>query len=212
MLAEKTGPAIDQLTEWFGPYPYDAAGGIFTGESTSFALETATRPVYADWVDLETLVHEIAHQWWGDDVMIASWSDICMNECFASYTPWLYYDATEGIDPDKEWKTQMATVVQQPRFWASPLVDMGAGNEFSSVYSRGPLALHALRHEIGDDAFFAMMKGWLTENTGQNVTFDQWVDYTEQVAGRDLTGFVDAWFRGTTVPAEQYRYPGTLGD
>lgn len=212
VLAEKTGPAIDQLTQWFGPYPYDAAGGIFTGESTSFALETATRPVYADWVDLETLVHEIAHQWWGDDVMIATWSDICLNECFASYTPWLYYDATAGVDPDLEWKSQMKTLVQQPRFWASPLVDMGAGNEFSAVYSRGPLALHALRHQIGDEDFFAMMKGWLAENSGKNVTFDQWVEYTEEISGQDLTGFIDAWFRGTTVPAEQYRYPGTLGD
>jgi len=210
-LDEKTGPVVDYLSTLFGPYPFAAAGGVYLDEPISFALETATRPVYADWVDEETVVHELAHQWFGDDVMIERWSDICLNECFASYAPWLWFAKTNGTDPDQVWKDQASTAFDQPAFWRSPLVDMGPGQEFSRVYDRGPLALHALRAEIGDDVFFRMLKGWVAENAGRNVTFDEWEAYVSRLAGRDLSGFIDAWFRGTTAPPQQYRHPGHLG-
>jgi len=106
----------------------------------------------------------------------------------------------------------MQTVVRQPGFWASPLVDMGPGQEFTRVYDRGPLAMHALRNEIGDDAFFKILKEWPATYGGKNVTFDEFEAYVSSVAGRDLGPFIDAWFRGTTVPAMQFRYPGDLGN
>ena len=86
-LAESTRQIIDVLSGYFGPYPFEAAGGIFTGQNTGFALETATRPVYGGGpiASFETVVHELAHQWYGDDVTVERWSDICLNECFASY-------------------------------------------------------------------------------------------------------------------------------
>ena len=83
-------PVLQVLANHFGPYPFDSAGGIYTGQKLGFALETATRPVYRRRVDLETVVHEQTHQWFGDDVVIKRWSDICLNECFASYGPWLF--------------------------------------------------------------------------------------------------------------------------
>ncbi|MTD13541.1 M1 family peptidase [Nakamurella sp. YIM 132087] len=210
-LSKDTGAIIDLLTTYLGEYPFDSVGGIYTGEAIPFALETATRPVYANWVDEDTVVHELAHQWFGDDVFVKTWSDICLNECFASYLPWIWFADTENRDLDAVWKAQMATVARDSQFWSSPLVDMGAGNEFSAVYTRGPLALHALRAEMGDDKFFQMLKGWIADNRGRNATFDEWAAYTSQVAGTDLTDFIDAWFRGTTVPAQEFRYPGNLG-
>ena len=56
---------IDVLSGYFGPYPFEAAGGIFTGRNTGFALETATRPVYGGGPigHFDTVVHELAHQW-----------------------------------------------------------------------------------------------------------------------------------------------------
>ena len=144
-LAKNTKQIIDVLSEFYGPYPFEAAGGIYTGENTGFALETATRPIYPGNVDIGFLVHELAHQWWGDDVTVQRWSDICLNECFASYGEWLYNEKVNGEDLDATWKQRMNNVVNRPAFWSSPLVDMGPGNEFTRVYDRGPLALHALR-------------------------------------------------------------------
>jgi len=211
-LAEDTKRVIEVLSGYFGPYPYHAAGGIYTGGSLGYSLETATRPVFDRSVDLDTLVHEQAHQWFGDDVAVERWSDICLNECFASYAPWLWYAEVNGADLDAYWKSQMATLVDDRQFWKSPLVDMGPGKEFTRVYTRGPLALHALRKEIGDEAFLALLRGWPATYGGKNASFDDLEAYVTKLAGRDLRPFMDAWFRGTTVPAAQYRYPGDLGN
>lgn len=212
-LAESTQQVIDVLSQYFGPYPFESAGGIFTGLDTGYALETATRPVYGGGpiASQDTVVHELAHQWYGDDVTIERWSDICLNECFASYATWLYAAKTNNADLDATWKQQMSSLVNEPRFWSSPLVDMGPGEEFTRVYDRGPLALHALRNEIGDDAFFTLLKQWPATYGGKNASFDDLESAVNTLAGRDLGPFIDAWFRGTTVPAAEFRYPGNLG-
>jgi len=208
-LADNTKAIIELLSSYFGPYPFKSAGGIYSDQELAFALETATRPVYANWVDLDTVVHELAHQWYGDQVTVERWSDICINECFASYAPWLWYEKTDGENLDTYWQGQMEAV-GTGSFWNSPLVDMGAGNEFTRVYDRGPLALHAVRKEMGDDKFFTLLRKWQDTYKGKNATFDEWETMASQVAGKDMTAFIDAWFRGTTVPAEKYLHPGGL--
>lgn len=210
-LAKNTPKILEVLSSHFGKFPFDAYGGIYTGQGLTFALETATRPVYANWVDLDTVIHETAHQWYGDDVTIAQWKDICLNECFASYAPWLYHEDVDHANLDDEWRTEMSEYADDPGFWSSPLVDMGAGNEFTAVYDRGPLALHALRHEMGEAAFAELLKGWITTYGGKNASFDDLEAYASQLAGTDLKPFMDAWFRGTTIPAEPYRTPPGLG-
>ncbi len=207
---EDTKRVIEVLTDWYGPYPFDAAGGVYTGEDLGFALETATRPTYGN-ANLRLLVHELAHQWFGDAVTIDRWSDICMNECFASYAEWMWAEDADDADLDAAWQSVMAEQVGRPAYWASPLVDMGAGNEFTRVYDRGPVALHALRNEIGDDEFFQLLKEWIATFDGKVASFDEFSALASTAAGRDLTPFIDAWFRGTTVPPEEFRYPGDLG-
>ena len=98
-LATQTDTVIDVLASYLGPYPFGAAGGIFPGESsTHIDLETATRPIYSggsvDNVDI--VVHELAHQWFGNSVTLKRWSDICINECFASYAVWLFHEKVDG--------------------------------------------------------------------------------------------------------------------
>jgi len=88
---------------------------------------------------------------------------------------------------------------------------MGAGREFTRVYDKGPVALHALRREIGDDAFFKILKDWPATYGGKNASFDDFEAFVNQETGKDNTAFIDAWFRGTTVPAAQYLCPGDLG-
>lgn len=209
-LAKETKQILQVLSRHFGAYPFESAGGIYTGQRISFALETATRPVYADWVDSDTVVHELTHQWFGDDVVVKSWSDICLNECFASYGPWLWHQDVDNADLDAEWTAQMAKHATEPAFWSSPLVNMGPGNEFTSVYDRGPLAIHALRKEMGEKAFARLLWGWAATYAGKAVTFADFTGYVSKLAGKDLTTFINAWFKGTTVPAAQFRHPGNL--
>jgi aminopeptidase N len=210
-LAKETRRILQVLGNHFGPYPFDAAGGIYTGLPLQFALETATRPVYANWVDTDTIVHELTHQWFGDDVVIKRWSDICLNECFASYGPWLWHQDVDGTDLDTQWIQDMAGVAAVPSFWTSPLVDMGAGNEFTSVYSRGPLAIHALRKQMGERNFATLLKGWPATYGGRAAGYQDLVGYVNKISGQDLTAFMNAWFRGTVRPPARFLHPGGLG-
>jgi aminopeptidase N len=208
-LGDKTGDYLAFLSSVFGAYPFTASGGVYIEDSIGFALETQTRPVYPGWVDETTVVHELAHQWFGDDVTVESWSDICMNECFASYAEWLWAEQN-GEDLDARYRSIVDSQQNRPQWWDAPLVDMGAGNEFSDVYSRGPLALHALRHEIGNEKFSELLLSWIEKYGGGNASFSQFEDLVDQIAGKDESAFMDAWFRKTGVPADEFLWPGDL--
>jgi aminopeptidase N len=195
------------LAEKFGPYPQSAAGGIYLNESIGFSLEIQGRPIYAKWVDLPTVVHENAHQWWGDSVSIENWADICLNECFASYATWLWDEAKEGANLDDRFRAEVTRAGS--RFWR-PLYDMGVGNEFTAVYDKGPIALHALRRHIGDDVFNRVLREWPAAHRDGNASWPQFEEFVTERAGRDLKPFFDAWFRGSEEPPDELLYPGSL--
>lgn len=196
------------LTEKFGPYPQSAAGGIYINESIGFSLETQGRPIYADWAELDVVVHEQAHQWYGNSVSIVSWADICLNECFASYAQWLWAEEKQGVDLDAQYRRTVARATDQ--LWSSKLYDMGPGNEFTTVYTKGPLALHALRRQIGDEAFDRVLREWPTEHADGNASWPEFERFVQGVSGQDLAGFLTAWFRDGGTPTEEFLYPGSL--
>ncbi|MFF4595519.1 M1 family metallopeptidase [Amycolatopsis sp. NPDC001319] len=197
------------LSSKFGPYPQSAAGGIYLAEDIHFSLETQTRPTYAKWADILTLVHENAHQWFGDSVSLDSWSDVCLNECFASYAQWLWSER-EGQNLDDRYRAALEITHASTDFWNRKLVDPGPGHEFEAVYDKGILALHALRRRMGDGPFSTLLRDWPTEHRHANAT---WADFTKLVnrlAGQNLDPFLDDWFRTAKLPSDADLYPGTL--
>lgn len=202
---------LDFAENLYGPYPFDAAGGIYVDADIEFSLETQTRPIYAPWTDLQTVVHEIAHQWWGDSVSVRQWSDICLNECFASYTAdYLWPERTEGADVDADYRDTIAKYRDDQRFWDIPLGNPGAGNEFTSVYYRGPLFLHALRKQLGDDVFFAAVRDFIAAHAYGNASMAEFRTFVQSRSATDLTGFLHAWLDTTSPPPEEYLFPGSL--
>ncbi|MGW0248080.1 M1 family metallopeptidase [Nocardia goodfellowii] len=202
---------LDFAENLYGPYPFDAAGGIYVDADLEFSLETQTRPIYAPWTDLQTVVHEIAHQWWGDAVSVRQWSDICLNECFASYTAdYLWPEQKEDLDVDAKYRETIAKYLANPKFWQIPLDNPGAGREFTSVYYRGPLFLHALRRQIGDEIFFGAVKEFLHDHAYGNASIPQFRTFIQSKYGPDLTGFFHAWLNTEEPPADEYLYPGAL--
>ncbi|WP_280391667.1 M1 family metallopeptidase [Nocardia brasiliensis] len=202
---------LDFIESLYGPYPFETSGGIYVDADIMFSLETQTRPIYAPWTDLPTVVHEIAHQWWGDSVSVRQWSDICLNECFASYTAdYLWPEQKEGKDVDAEYRQTLQKYLDNSEFWQIPLANPGAGNEFTSVYYRGPLFLHALRRQLGDAVFFGAVREFNAKHAYGNASMPEFRKFVQTKSSTDLTGFFDAWLDQAAPPPDEYRYPGSL--
>ncbi|MFC9226520.1 M1 family metallopeptidase [Streptomyces hygroscopicus] len=206
---------IDFLASKFGPYPFSSAGGIVIaggdGEGP-LALETQSRPTYQGAFFDTSMVHENAHQWFGNSVSVADWRDGCLAECFAQYANQLWEEKA-GADLDNGfYRTMLEDSEADPGFWTTRLYDPGKGRELhEALYNKGSMMLHALRRTVGDQAFFDTLKRWQRDHRYGNASWAQFEALAQEVSGENLTGFFDAWAHGTTVPPKKYLLPGSLG-
>jgi aminopeptidase N len=199
---------VSFLSSKFGRYPAPAAGGVFIGAKFGFSLETYTRPMFTKGIGVSTIVHENAHQWWGDHVSIRHWRDVCLNECFASYAQWMW-DERNGADLDKRYRED---VTRQPLVFKYPLYDMGPGHEFDGpgVYYKGQWFMHALRSKLGTSAFFAGLRQIQRQYANRNLSMLGLRDTLEKDTGVDLTSFWRDWVLHTGIPSHANLYPGGL--
>ncbi|MEU1281316.1 M1 family metallopeptidase [Streptomyces sp. NPDC005805] len=204
---ERTGEVADWLTGLFGPYPYNALGGYVPNVTSGYALETQTRPFYsprqfANGSNVSVVVHELAHQWYGNSVSVKGWKDIWVNEGFARYSQWLWSEK-EGEGTTQELADWV--YAQHPAdapFWTVKPGDPGPEKQFDiAVYDRGALALQALRNEIGDEDFFAILKGWPAKFAHGNASVGDFVRYAEKVSGKPLAELFDTWLYQPSKPA-----------
>lgn len=200
---------IDFLSGYFGKYPFSAAGGIVDNvQGLGFALENQTRPIYAP--DFFTdpisgdavIVHELTHQWYGDNLRLGDWRDIWLNEGFATYGEWLWSDH-EGLGSPQELFEFFTTVIDADSpFWAVQIGDPSPGLLFDiAVYYRGAMTLHALRLTIGDDAFFQLLKAWASTQAGGTVSTPEFIALAEQISGQQLDDFFTEWLYTPLKPA-----------
>ena len=147
-------------------------------------------PINGDFV----VVHELAHQWFGDDVAIARWQDIWLNEGFATYAEWLW-EEYEGRDtPQEIFQASYDAIPAADPFWDVVIGDPGVDLLFhNAVYVRGAMTLQALRNEVGDDAFWEIVRGWAATKSGGNATTEEFIAYAEEVSGQQLDALFDTW-------------------
>jgi aminopeptidase N len=191
----------------FGEFPFDVYGSVVVDTVTAGALETQTLSIfgsetlYPDPVDNEYIVaHELAHQWFGDSISVADWSDIWLNEGFASYAEALWIEYTEGSEALEAYVIEvydyMAGVENMP-----PPAEPPADDLFNdSVYTRGGLTLHALRVKVGDEVFFDILKTWYARYKDSNASTADFIAQANEVSGEDLSDFFDAWLYESELP------------
>jgi len=203
---ERTAEIIDFLSGYFGPYPFDAAGGYVPNVPSHFAIETQTRVFYSPAVfakdpDTSVVAHELAHQWWGDDVSLARWSDIWLNEGFAGYAEWLWAEHEHTGTPQQLARQVYDAHPADDPFWTVEPGDPGAQNQFDdAVYDRGAVAIQALRTTVGDRAFLALLKAWPAQHRYGNGTIAQFQHLAEKLSGRDLGDFFRTWLYTPAKP------------
>jgi aminopeptidase N len=184
----------------FVPYPFNSSGSIVDDDTVGYALETQTRPVYSRVARESTVVHELAHQWFGNAVSPGQWRDIWLNEGWATYVEWLWSEHTGG-DPAQASFDEVMAIPADDEFWALTIADPGALGLFHDpIYDRGAATLHALRVKIGDDAFFAATREWLTRYDDSTGTTEDFQAVSEEASGQELDTFFDVWVRTPTKP------------
>ncbi len=199
---------IDFLEGIWGRYPFSAAGGIVDDlDGLGFALETQTRPVYSkDFFGFDdpgdsVVVHELAHQWVGDDVALAAWRHIWLNEGFATYSEWLWAEDQDRATAQEYFDFYAARPADDP-FWSLKIGDPGPDHLFDgAVYDRGAMTLHALRLRIGDRTFFRLLKTWVGKHERGNATIPEFIALAERLSRQNLRAFFDEWLFTAAKPA-----------
>ena len=200
----RTTAMIDYFTTLFGPYPFAQYGVVVVPHDLGYALETQTMSVFGrDLLGTDpeaeaTVAHELSHQWFGDSVSLARWSDIWLNEGWATYAEDLWH---AHADPSFDLNRFMIDLrAGQAGDLAAPQ-DPGVRGLFSpGVYQRGALTLHALRRTVGDVTFFTIAKAWTTKYRYGTATTADFIALSSSIAGRDLGPLFHAWLDDPTVP------------
>jgi aminopeptidase N len=203
----RQGEMLDYFSEIYGQYPFDVYGSMVMNTNFESALENQTLSIFGidtiDYEDVEgtelIVAHELSHQWFGDSVSVADWSDIWLNEGFATYSEGLWIEHLYGREALDEWvKSQYADAVDSsyPPPGNPPADDLFNGG----VYVWGGLTLHALRLEVGDEAFFKILPAYFKRYKDGNATTDDFIAVAEEVSGKDLAAFFDGWLYSEKIP------------
>jgi hypothetical protein len=163
----------------------------------------------------EFLGHEIAHQWWGHTIGWSNDHDAWLSESFAEYSAGLYFLAYLGPNAFEQklanWKksTRLADPFG-PIALASILSgDVAGPYRDELLYDKGPLVVHMIRTQLGDDNFKKAMKQVLTKYKGQNITTEMLANELAAVSGYSWDYFFNQWFRGVGIPEIHYKYSVT---
>lgn len=212
-------------------YPWAKYSQICAREYVSGAMENTTATLHSDFLQLddrelldgsyeEYISHELFHQWFGDYVTAESWSNLPLNESFATYGEYLWiehkygrewadmhsYESRQGYlreagvphnDPEDPGKMEPLI-----RFNYEAQEDMFD----SHSYNKGGQVLHMLRLEVGDEAFFASLKLYLETNKFQSAEITNLRLAFEQTTGRDMNWFFDQWFMSPGHPELDITY------
>lgn len=193
---------IDFFDDILGPYPFSSFGAVVDDDDDAgYALENQTRPIYSGVPSEDTVAHETAHQWLGNKVTPARWSDIWLNEGFATYLEWMWAEHRGAFSVDDVYEFVMSIDGSDP-FWETVVADPTPVGLFDdAVYLRGGAFLHALRLTVGDEDFFDLLSQWAATPADTPVGTADLHTLAEQVSGQDLDALFTDWLFEGDKPA-----------
>lgn len=217
-------PMLACFEKWFGPYPWYKDGYQLV-ETPHLGMEHQSGIAYGnhylngylgrdlsgtgqglDWDFI--IVHESAHEWWGNSLTSADLADMWIHEGFAAYAEALYVECLRG----KEGGAQYAIGVRRNIRNDKPITpDYGKNHEGSGdMYPKGANLLHTLRQVVNDDEKWrGILRGLQSTFRHQVVTADQVERYISTQAGTDFSRIFRQYLTTTKIPVFDYRLDGT---
>jgi aminopeptidase N len=195
--------AIGFFSEQFGPYPFaefdivetpNIAGGIEYPGLIAMPIHSYEQiSGFFEWAT----VHEVSHQWWysvvGNDQQDEPWLD----EALAQYSTALYYESVEewadAVDEVLRGYYEPVAGTEQDKSFALPVKDYTESTYGPLVYGKGPLFLHAIREEVGLEAFYHILETYYSTYRYQVASGEDWLVLANQVTEEDLTPLYKEW-------------------
>ncbi len=228
-VARDIFPHTTEMLEFFSqklayPYPWPKYAQVVVRDFVSGAMENTTAVVFGDFVqknrralrDQRTeneriVAHEMMHHWFGNLVTTESWANLTLNEGFANYAEYLWFEHKYGREEaDFHYFNERQSYFGAAQNGGHPLIHFtyeAAEDMFDThSYNKGGAVLHMLRHYVGDDAFFAALNYYLTKNAYSDVEAHELRLAFEEVTGQDMNWFFNQWFFSAGHPKLDIEY------
>jgi len=202
---DRTAGFIELFSDLFGLYPFidEKYGHCLTQLGGGMEHQTMTT---IGAFNFNLVAHELGHMWFGDKVTCATWSDIWINEGFATYSDYLAVSNLLSPAEDSAWLRSKHNQVKSAPGGSVYVPEEELDNIYRIFngrlsYSKGALLLHMIRFELQDDEMFFNVLRTYMEEYGDSVAtgadFREWLEY---ISGEDFTDFFDQWYYGEGYP------------
>jgi aminopeptidase N len=205
-FAVPTKHVMEFFGDMVGPYSYEKLANV-QAASVGGGMESATAIFYGEnsvngdrsvrWRNV--IIHEVAHQWFGNAVTEYDWDDVWLSEGFATYFTLLFIEHAYGRDEFVEGLRSsrdrvMAFYENNPdyRIVHDNLTDMRQVTT-SNTYQKGAWTLHMLRGIVGDEAFWRGIQAYYRDHRNANASTDDFLRAMEEASGTDLSQFFRQW-------------------
>ncbi|MGI9156800.1 MAG: M1 family metallopeptidase [Marmoricola sp.] len=203
-VLRKAPAAVGYLEKRLGKAPFRRMGFLLvpqaSGMETQDMITLGIDNMRAD--NGETVVHELAHQWYGDAVTPRDWRDVWMSEGMAMYVE-AEWTVDQHIDRWSDWTSQWRSSDQQLRDAYGP---PGAyhKDQFAqgNVYYPPALMWRTLRARLGAPMFERLRRGWVQQHLYTNQDRDELADWWSARSGQDLRAFFTTWLMSETTPRQ----------
>ena len=202
-----TKDILELFSDIFGEYPFHQEKYVHCLAGLSGGMEHQTMTTLG-YLQFDIVAHELAHSWFGDNVTCSKWSDIWINEGFATYSDFLALEMIAGDPWPDVWKNNVHNfVISEPGgsiyVPEEEVTYENVERIFDSrlSYYKGALMLHMIRFEIqNDELFFQVLKNFQIEYADSTASATDFLNMLNQTSGMDLGGFFQQWYYGEGYP------------